>query len=142
MFDPEAIHRAVLNIATNAIDACEDCPRREVSVATRLSDDGKRAVIEVQDSGVGIAAKDIENIFTVFVSGKGGRGTGLGLPVSQKIFQEHGGLIRVESEPGTGSKFLLELPMHPVVEGNKPLLMDDDGSDSGIRDQAVVPVVD
>ncbi len=142
MFDPEAIHRAVLNILTNAIDACEDCQKREVSVCTRLIDNGKRAVIEVQDSGVGIAAGEIDNIFTVFVSGKGGRGTGLGLPVSLKIMQEHGGTIRVESQPGSGSKFLLELPVHPVSEENQPLVMDDDHSDSGIHGPTVAPTVD
>ena len=111
MFDPEAIHRAVLNVVSNALDACDDCERRQVDVVTRLANDGKLAVIEVQDSGVGIAPDDLDNIFTVFVSNKGGRGTGLGLPVSQKILQEHGGSIRVESEPGSGSKFLLELPL-------------------------------
>lgn len=146
MFDPEAIHRAVLNIVTNAIDACEDCSHREVAVATRLSDDNKQAIIEVRDSGVGIAEKDRENIFTVFVSGKGKRGTGLGLPVSQKIFQEHGGAIRVESEPGAGSKFLLELPLQkPGAE--KPGPADDDkhapaneeDSDSGVQSATLAP---
>jgi signal transduction histidine kinase len=46
----------------------------------------------------------------MFVSTKGQRGTGLGLPVSQKIMQEHGGDIRVESTPGVGSRFILEFP--------------------------------
>jgi signal transduction histidine kinase len=53
----------------------------------------------------------MDKIFTVFVSGKGSRGTGLGLPVSQKILQEHGGRIRVESKEGEGSVFTLELPL-------------------------------
>lgn len=112
MFDPEAIHRAVLNVVSNAIDACDGCERRKVNVSTRLSDDRKLSIIDVQDSGVGIAPDDLEKIFTVFVSGKGGRGTGLGLPVSQKTFQEHGGTIRVESQPGAGSQFSLELPVN------------------------------
>jgi light-regulated signal transduction histidine kinase (bacteriophytochrome) len=46
----------------------------------------------------------------VFVSRKGGRGTGLGLPVSQKILEEHGGRIRVESKLGEGSRFTIEFP--------------------------------
>lgn len=148
MFDPEAIHRAVLNIVTNAIDACEDCTRREVKVSTRLVDAGKLAVIEVEDSGVGIAQKDIESIFTVFVSGKGGRGTGLGLPVSLKIFQEHGGTIRVESEPGRGSKFLLELPVQVVPKnGGRPSResldeeLANDRSDSHIQGATIAPSV-
>jgi two-component system, NtrC family, sensor kinase len=113
MFDPEAIHRAVLNVVTNAIDACDSCEVRRVEVATRLDDEGRNALVEVTDSGVGISPDDMEKIFTVFVSQKGGRGTGLGLPVSQKIMQEHGGGIRVESQPGEGSKFILELPVNP-----------------------------
>ena len=52
----------------------------------------------------------MEKIFTIFVSQKGNRGTGLGLPVSQKILKEHGGRIRVESQAGVGSRFILELP--------------------------------
>ena len=50
----------------------------------------------------------------MFVSKKGHRGTGLGLPVSQKILQEHGGEIRVESRFGEGSRFILELPAVPA----------------------------
>ena len=46
----------------------------------------------------------------MFVSSKGSRGTGLGLPVSQKILREHGGQIRLESEPGYGSLFIVEFP--------------------------------
>ena len=54
--------------------------------------------------------EDLKRIFSVFESSKGSRGTGLGLPVSQKIIREHGGDIRVESTLGVGSKFVLELP--------------------------------
>ncbi len=122
MFDPEAIHRAVLNVITNAIDACDgeinarsELDPAVVSVSTALVDN-KMAEIRVRDTGVGIAADDIESIFTVFVSHKGGRGTGLGLPVSRKILQEHGGDIRVESTPGEGSLFVLEFPAHQVSD--------------------------
>lgn len=127
MFDPEAIHRAVLNVVTNALDACDGCTRRQVDVATSLSDDGTNALVTVSDSGIGIAPDDIEKIFTVFVSQKGGRGTGLGLPVSQKIMQEHGGTIRVESQPGTGSTFFLELPVSQP-KGDEEGLPHDEGA--------------
>jgi signal transduction histidine kinase len=66
--------------------------------------------IVIADNGEGIAPDDIKRIFSVFESRKGARGTGLGLPVSQKILREHGGDIRVESQPGAGSRFYLELP--------------------------------
>ena len=68
------------------------------------------AHIVVADNGEGIAPEDIQRIFSVFESKKGSRGTGLGLPVSQKIMREHGGEIRVESTPQVGSRFYLELP--------------------------------
>ena len=54
------------------------------------------------------AAEDVRKIFSLFESGKGSRGTGLGLPVSQKILREHGGDIRVESQVGQGSRFILD----------------------------------
>lgn len=111
MFDPEGLHRAILNVVTNAIDACEGRDAAEVTVATAVDRGEDVARVRVQDNGRGVPAEEIDKIFTVFVSGKGSRGTGLGLPVSQKILQEHGGKIDVESEEGRGSAFTLELPM-------------------------------
>jgi signal transduction histidine kinase len=110
MFDPEAMHRAILNVVTNAIDACHEVENGRVEVSTQYSHLEKMARVEVIDNGSGIEADDMEKIFGVFVSRKGGRGTGLGLPVSQKILQEHGGRIRLESQPGKGSRFTLEFP--------------------------------
>jgi len=60
---------------------------------------------------VGIADDEVASIFEVFASTKGSRGTGLGLPVSQKIVREHGGKIAVSSTVGQGSTFVIELPM-------------------------------
>jgi signal transduction histidine kinase len=74
--------------------------------------------VVVQDNGSGIAPEELERIFALFVSHKGGRGTGLGLPVSLKILKEHGGTIHVDSTPGEGSKFTLELPAIPVNVGD------------------------
>ena len=108
--DPEALHRAILNVVTNAIDACERQPSACVTVATRYDRGEAIAQIIVDDNGEGIEPQDLKRIFSVFESRKGSRGTGLGLPVSQKICQEHGGDIRVESTPGMGSRFVLELP--------------------------------
>jgi two-component system, NtrC family, sensor kinase len=110
MFDPEAMHRAILNVVTNAIDACLECDQKVVIVATQYDSKERMARIRVTDSGTGIEKEDLERIFSVFVSRKGGRGTGLGLPVSQKILQEHGGRIRVESQAGQGSCFTIEFP--------------------------------
>ena len=108
--DTDGIHRAVLNIVTNAIDASEDIENGTVRVSTGLSPDGSMAQIVVSDNGVGIAPGEVEGIFQVFASTKGSRGTGLGLPVSQKIVREHGGSITIHSEVGKGSTFTIELP--------------------------------
>ncbi|MCB9874136.1 MAG: FHA domain-containing protein [Planctomycetaceae bacterium] len=110
LFDPELMHRAILNVVTNAIDACETSDPGRVVVSTEHSaEDGKVRVV-VEDNGGGIEEADLKRIFSVFESRKGARGTGLGLPVSQKILREHGGDILVESTLGTGSRFILELP--------------------------------
>lgn len=147
IFDSEGLHRAVLNVLTNAIDAVEErlsaseaeiqertaSPAAEnsdplgqaepinrepgrVIVKTELSADQSLARIAIADNGAGIDPDKIADIFNMFVSSKGSRGTGLGLPVSQKILQEHGGEIRVESEPGRGSRFILEFPAHTAEE--------------------------
>ena len=81
-----------------------------MDVSPQYSIEERMARVEVVDNGSGIAKDDLEKIFGVFVFAKGGRGTGLGLPVSQKILQEHGGRIRVESQIGKGSRFTLEFP--------------------------------
>jgi signal transduction histidine kinase len=115
VFDAEGIHRAALNVVTNAIDACGENqehgrPPGDVRIETAYFPDIPIAQIVVKDNGSGIAAEDLGDIFSLFVSRKGSRGTGLGLPVSQKIFKEHGGRIAVESRLGEGSTFTLELP--------------------------------
>jgi signal transduction histidine kinase len=111
VFDPEGIHRAVLNVVTNAIDAVSDRPTPgRVEVATQYSVQEGMVRIIVDDNGPGIPADQMEHLFSPFVSSKKSRGTGLGLPVSQKILSEHGGRIVVESEPGQRCRFTLELP--------------------------------
>jgi signal transduction histidine kinase len=111
-FDTELLHRAVLNVVGNAIDACEKRPEARVEVSIEWAAGDAFVRIVVADNGEGIAAEEVQRIFSVFESKKGARGTGLGLPVSQKIMREHGGEIRVESTPGAGSRFYLELPIH------------------------------
>jgi two-component system, NtrC family, sensor kinase len=109
-FDTEGIHRAVLNVVTNAIDACDQREAAKVDVSTTFLADAQLAHVIVEDNGCGIDPDQLPKIFQLFVSGKGARGTGLGLPVSQKIVKEHGGQIHVESQVDRGTKFVLELP--------------------------------
>ncbi len=111
LIDPEGIHRAVLNIVTNAIDASEGSPDAQVEIRTEWDDDRSQARIIIADNGPGIDEADIPSIFQIFASTKGSSGTGLGLPVSQKIIREHGGKIVVQSRLGQGAAFFIELPM-------------------------------
>jgi signal transduction histidine kinase len=117
LIDPDGIHRAVLNIVTNAIDAAENVEGACVTIATAYDAGNELAQITVADNGVGISESDLASIFQVFASTKGARGTGLGLPVSQKIVREHGGKIVVTSKPGQGSQFVVELPMRRTEPG-------------------------
>ena len=111
LIDPEAVHRAALNIAGNAVDACEGRDPARVEIATHHDTQKSVAVVTFRDTGVGIPEDQRESIFNAFVSNKGSRGTGLGLPVSRKIAEEHGGTVRVDSEIEVGSTFTLELPI-------------------------------
>ena len=81
-----------------------------VEVRTHYLADQSLVRIEVEDNGPGIPADQMDHLFSPFVSSKKSRGTGLGLPVSQKILTEHGGRILVDSVPGRGARFALEFP--------------------------------
>jgi signal transduction histidine kinase len=120
--DPDGVHKALLNIVTNALDAVDGRDDPYVGVQTLLEPNGVWARIVVLDHGPGIPPDKVAEIFRPFVSTKGSKGTGLGLPVSRKIFREHGGDVLVESKVGKGSKFILRLPM------KSPLAPDGDGS--------------
>lgn len=108
-FDPEGIHRAVLNIVTNAIEAVEGATGGRVTVETSYDSEPDELVVLVRDNGLGIPAAQQAMLFNIFESTKGSRGTGLGLAVSQKILREHGGDIFVDSREGEGAIFRLAL---------------------------------
>jgi signal transduction histidine kinase len=110
-FDAELIHRAVLNIVTNALDAVEGREGGAVRVATGFAPETGMVAVIVGDNGPGIAPDLLPQLFNIFESTKGARGTGIGLAVSQKIVREHGGDILVDSRPGEGARFTLEWPM-------------------------------
>jgi signal transduction histidine kinase len=127
LFDPEALSRAILNVVTNALDAVEEkiekhaAEQAEATVTIGVACDAEadRVRITVSDSGAGMNAETIAEIFNLFVSTKGSRGTGLGLTVSRKILREHGGDIHVTSQPGAGSTFVLEFPLR-TTDGRQP----------------------
>ena len=108
--DADGIHQAVLNLLGNAIEAVE-ARHGVVTLSSNYDPMTQQAIIEVQDNGMGIAEKDMGNIFEPFFSTKGQRGTGLGLAVTRKIVEEHDGKIEVLSKVGQGTTFRILLPM-------------------------------
>jgi signal transduction histidine kinase len=112
-FDPEGIHRVLLNLVTNAVDACTElsCDRKAHEVTVRTSKPQGWAVeYEVSDNGCGMDEETKKKIFQTFFSTKGSRGTGLGLMIARKIVDEHGGVILLSSEAGEGTTFRVRLP--------------------------------
>ena len=117
LFDPEGMSRAVLNVVTNALDAVEGRPGAAVTISVGIDRDVDRVRIIVNDNGAGMPPDRLAEIFTLFVSTKGARGTGLGLTVSRKIIREHGGDIHATSREGEGSSFVLEFPLRLPAAG-------------------------
>jgi signal transduction histidine kinase len=109
--DSDGIHRVLLNILSNAIDALGEVDGlRSIDIKTELSGNGRYLHLSVQDNGPGIPEPEQERIFQIFHSTKGSKGTGLGLAVSQKIVHEHGGQIRLDSQTDKGACFVIEMP--------------------------------
>jgi len=113
--DPEGIHRALLNILTNALDAVEEKANPKVVVQSLLDSEEGWVRIQVLDNGSGIPPNKLGDIFKPFVSTKGPKGTGLGLAVSRQILREHGGDILAQSQVGKGSRFVLRLPIRSTM---------------------------
>ena len=108
--DPSDIHTCLANLVSNAIDACKSSGKEECAVSLRVKQKDRSIVFEVEDTGCGMEPEVKEKVFNSFFTTKGLAGTGLGLLVTKKIVREHGGRIEVDSEPGEGSRFRLELP--------------------------------
>ncbi len=112
--DPTALNRALMNLMLNAVDACREkryLPPEtpQVEVSTRRA--GGHLIFQVHDNGIGMDRTVLDQLFTRFFSTKESRGTGLGLPVTQKIVDEQGGQLTVKSTPGQGSTFRIRLPI-------------------------------
>jgi len=108
--DPEQMKRAVANLIDNAAEALEHALQREIWVRTALDAEHDVMEITVADSGPGIAPEDKERLFLPFFSTKQ-RGTGLGLAIVSRIISDQKGIIRVEENQPTGTKFIIELPV-------------------------------
>ncbi|MCS7166468.1 MAG: ATP-binding protein [Gemmatales bacterium] len=114
LLDPEAMHRCLLNLVANALDALQEVEERRLVIRAEYDEARQEVRIRVADSGPGIPAEKLSEVFKPFFSTKGARGTGLGLAVSRKIAREHGGDLTVQSELGRGSEFIVHLPLQPT----------------------------
>jgi PAS domain S-box-containing protein len=110
--DPQAIRAMLLNLLENSLDACRmDKDKDSHTIRLGIRRDPERMVIEVEDNGMGMDQETREKLFSLFFSSKGIKGTGLGLFISNKIVDKHGGSIGVDSEPGRGTRFEVRLPL-------------------------------
>lgn len=105
---PNQIHQVFMNLIVNAMQAMEDGG----TLTLRTRHEGDEVVIEVQDTGVGMARETIDRIFDPGFTTKGSRmGMGMGLLITNRIIDRHDGRIEVESEPGVGTTFTIRLPV-------------------------------
>jgi signal transduction histidine kinase len=106
----DAIRQIVLNLCRNAIRHTASGGSIEISIAVAGAGQDRRAQVEVHDTGCGIAAEHIQQLFEAGYSG-GGQTTGLGLAVCRRLMAQHGGEISVASRVNEGSTFRLEFPI-------------------------------
>jgi two-component system NtrC family sensor kinase len=106
MLDEPSIRATTLNLVLNAIQAMPAGGHLTISTSTR----GDKLLMAIIDTGSGMTPDQIKQIFEPFNTTKS-RGLGLGMPYAQKVIQQHGGQIIVESQPGKGTEVRIELPV-------------------------------
>lgn len=125
--DAELLHRALSNLALNAMDAMP----QGGTLRLRTRQNGERVAVEIADTGTGLTAEECERVFTPYYTSKA-HGTGLGLAIVQSVVSDHGGTITVRSQPGHGTTFLIELPGNwDKLESEKLRAQESVGSASG-----------
>ena len=109
--DAGVFRLALINMLENALDAClEDKVAKKHKIVFSVQGDERQIVFEITDNGVGMDRETRESLFTLFYSSKGNKGTGLGLFIADKVIDQHGGKIAVQSRPGQGSIFKITIP--------------------------------
>jgi PAS domain S-box-containing protein len=109
--DYESMHECLANLVDNALDACRaSAGSGGLQVTVRAFEKENTVCYEVIDNGCGMDDEVKRKVFTTFFTTKGLGGTGLGLLMTRKIIQEHGGFIDLTSEPGHGTTFRIHLP--------------------------------
>ncbi len=117
--DAEGIHTCLTNLISNAFDACLVSHKPACRVLVALREENEEIVFEVTDTGCGMDYEVKQKAFTSFFTTKGSGGTGLGLLLTRKIVQQHGGSVTFESSSNEGTTFRLRFPrrrLPPLVE--------------------------
>jgi len=107
--DYESMHECLTNLVGNAIDACQVSTNGGSAVTLRAYEKRDTIFYDVTDNGCGMDYEVKKKVFTTFFTTKGLGGTGLGLLMTKKIIQEHGGTIKLQSRPGKGTTFSIRL---------------------------------
>ena len=112
--DAGALHSALINILDNALDACVADGGKDEQikhfVELSLSCTSPGVMFTITDNGIGMENQEMEKAFTLFHSGKGKSGTGLGLYISKHIIDQHGGSIKITSKKNSGTTFTVTFP--------------------------------
>ena len=127
--DEDSLYRALINVVGNALDAMDGAGMLGLRLAWagahaplrpgRVAASRYQVVIEISDTGRGVRPEDADRLFNPFFTTKQ-RGTGLGLALTHKIIEDHGGIIDFRSEPGAGTTFRIILPLTPPVVSVDP----------------------
>ena len=109
--DETSLQAAMINILENAIEACIDnLAKKEHTISFIARIDKEKVLFRIQDNGLGMDPATLKNIFTIFFSSKGNKGTGLGLFIANKVIGQHRGEIKVKSTQNKGTEFLIKIP--------------------------------
>ncbi|MBQ4378623.1 MAG: HAMP domain-containing histidine kinase [Treponema sp.] len=113
-FDKMLVQRSLENLFSNALRYTNENDSITISASEEKDERGSRIIFKIRDTGIGIAKEDQEKIFDMFYRASSSRreeGMGIGLATVMTIIKAHGWKIRVESEPGKGAEFIIEIPL-------------------------------
>ena len=109
--DQQSLEASMVNILENSIDACiarKDGTNPTITLHVRV--DSEKVLFKIKDNGLGMDEATLNNMFTIFFSSKGNKGTGLGMFIANKVIRQHRGEIKVKSTLDQGTKFIVKIP--------------------------------
>ncbi len=120
--DQDSLQTALVNILENGIEACiddKDSKGKHHTIIFQARVDKEKVLFKIQDNGLGMDKATLKNIFTIFFSSKGNKGTGLGLFIANKVIAQHRGEIKVVSTKNRGTKFIIKIPRSAPIRARR-----------------------